>query len=401
MPGRWIQHLREIGETAWKLAAGSYPSFVYGRPIRNDQIPVFTFHDADPVVCEAFFRFLAENDYRTLTCDEVVEALRGRIVPPRSIQLTFDDGYGSNWSVLLPLLERFDLKATIFLVTSRMSPTPGTLPRLDETEAGSPEQQQVLARDYGTDRFLRWDEVRALAASGRVDLQSHTHHHTLVFSEPRLRGFVTPAFREACRQWTFEWPWLEDGGRRLSLDEVPLGTPLLTTSPRMQARRRVLPSETARRACVETIAGEDESFFGRPGWHRPLEAAYRGGLARQGHEQESLEEMQAAIREDLETSRALMEREVSGLRVRHLAWPWGIGSTAAIDAAREAGFLSSYWVEVDGRRIPAAGMDPFRLPRLTWDFLLTLPGKGRESVWQVIQNKFFRRWRVGTVYQTH
>ena len=111
--------------------------------------------------------------------------------------------------------------------------------------------------------------------------------------------------------------------------------------------------------------------------------------------------MQAAIREDLQTSRTLLEQEVSGLQARHLAWPWGIGSPAAVDAAREAGFLSSYWVEVDGRRIPATGMDPFRLPRLTWDFLLTLPGQGRDSVWQVIRNKFFRRWRVGTVYQTH
>lgn len=51
---------------------------------------------------------------------ELVEALEREEPPPRRVFLTFDDGYLDNLETALPLLERHEAAATIFIVTGAM-----------------------------------------------------------------------------------------------------------------------------------------------------------------------------------------------------------------------------------------------------------------------------------------
>lgn len=65
------------------------------------------------------------------------------------ILLTFDDGYDDNYTELLPLLEEYNVKATVFVITGLVD----------------------------TEHYLTAEQVKALSDSGLVEIQSHTVNH--------------------------------------------------------------------------------------------------------------------------------------------------------------------------------------------------------------------------------
>ena len=111
------------------------------------------------------------TEYGTpLGLSRFIQALnRGRL-PPRPIVVTFDDGYIDNLSHATPLLERYEVPATIFLVSGAMGRRrefwwdelervllqPGPLPKdLQLTIAGNLQSWSLGgATDYDSDSFL-------------------------------------------------------------------------------------------------------------------------------------------------------------------------------------------------------------------------------------------------------
>lgn len=67
-------------------------------------------------------RFVQQIDYlrrryRVLSLEAAVKVLREGTVPERAVVITFDDGFGDTFRVAHPLLQRFRVPATVFLVT--------------------------------------------------------------------------------------------------------------------------------------------------------------------------------------------------------------------------------------------------------------------------------------------
>jgi len=100
---RGLKNLDEIYNTAKDVFFMKYPSFVYGRGISENEIPVFCFHSADYGEFETYLKFLSENGYKTLIMDESYKIITRDLPPPkRALSLTFDDGrevYG-RWHIL-------------------------------------------------------------------------------------------------------------------------------------------------------------------------------------------------------------------------------------------------------------------------------------------------------------
>lgn len=144
---------------------------------------VLAYHDVrDDVVAEvdadqyaistanliAHFQWLREHGFTPVSVEQILRARAGGpALPDKPVLLTFDDGFKSVYTHVLPLLELFDYPALVAVVTAWIDADP------DVMQAG---------RRLTRDDFLTWDEVRALAASGRVELASHSHdfHHGVI-----------------------------------------------------------------------------------------------------------------------------------------------------------------------------------------------------------------------------
>jgi glycosyltransferase involved in cell wall biosynthesis/peptidoglycan/xylan/chitin deacetylase (PgdA/CDA1 family) len=106
-------------------------------------------------------RAVAESGAEPIRLDRALECLR-EAVAGRYVCVTFDDGYRDNLVAAAPVLEEFEIPATIFLPSRIID---GEVP-FHWYEEPPP--------------ALSWDEVGELVAGGLVDVQSHTLTHPLL-----------------------------------------------------------------------------------------------------------------------------------------------------------------------------------------------------------------------------
>lgn len=125
----------------------------------NAGIPVIMYHSVkyekdNPVrISEENFaaqmKYLKDNNYTTLSLNELYEFIKNNApVPEKSVVLTFDDGYKDNYENAYPILKKYGLKATIFVIT-----------------------------DYiGKNEYLTISEIKELEENG-IHIESHTVNH--------------------------------------------------------------------------------------------------------------------------------------------------------------------------------------------------------------------------------
>ncbi|MBM4051076.1 MAG: hypothetical protein FJ279_38755, partial [Planctomycetes bacterium] len=157
-----------------------------------NSIPVLAYHQVRPgglVTPEGFGAHLAvmrDGGWQTCFLDEVVAFVRGERTPSaRTVAITFDDGYLDNWVHAFPLLTKHNAKATVFVITARPhdgSPRPkaADCPPLDEA------QRDAVRAGGPSAHFCNWQELKAMADSGLVQVQSHGHEHRACFAEPTV-----------------------------------------------------------------------------------------------------------------------------------------------------------------------------------------------------------------------
>lgn len=77
--------------------------------------PLFPY-EPDAQRFDAIVRYVAAT-YRVMTLKEAVGHMEQGVLPPRSLVITFDDGYADNAEVALPILQRYGAPATFFVST--------------------------------------------------------------------------------------------------------------------------------------------------------------------------------------------------------------------------------------------------------------------------------------------
>lgn len=100
---------------------------------------------------EAQMKYLAENGYHPITTEELADYLeKGASLPEKPILITFDDGYIDNYKNAYPILKKYNLKGTIFIITDYLNVYPN---------------------------YLTWEIAQEMQDSGIIDIQCHTMTH--------------------------------------------------------------------------------------------------------------------------------------------------------------------------------------------------------------------------------
>jgi hypothetical protein len=346
------------------LAVGHYPKFLFGFDI-GALLPVFHFHQVTVETLEPAFRYLHENGYRTVVSDDVARFVtQGRHPGPRTVMLAFDDAWASLWMVVGPLLERYDLRAVTYVIPGRVADATATRPTIADGEV------DAAAADLADNPFATWPELRALAAGGRVDVQSHTWSHSMVFTGRHATDVVGEQFG---REPQIIHPRLNRGRVPEFLSPLQVGYPVFARRSRMSDGRRFWPDPDAcARVEAYVRAAGGTAFFARPGWKkelRPLLSAVPGRL-------ETDAERETEIQEEITFARDEIERRI-GTPVRHVCLPWGITGAVTRAAMVRAGMVTAFANRLAGRMAVSAGDDPFYLKRLDNRHIFALPGTGR------------------------
>lgn len=120
-------------------------------------VPVFMYHAVSndtwgieelfvmPERLEEQLKYLTENGYDPVFFEDLyhVEDYDKPVI------LTFDDGYEDNYTELFPLLQKYNVKATIFIITGYVNQP----------------------------KYMTQDQILEMANSGLVSIQSHTFSH--------------------------------------------------------------------------------------------------------------------------------------------------------------------------------------------------------------------------------
>ena len=134
-------------------------------------VPILMYHSVDgeykntklSVSLESFTRqmeFLRKNNYNVIPLEKAVTYIKKREKPPaKTIAITFDDGFHNNYQSAYPVLKKYRIPATIFVIVNRV----------------------------GNPGFLSWEEIREMSDFGIITIGSHTRSHFwLLESDPRF-----------------------------------------------------------------------------------------------------------------------------------------------------------------------------------------------------------------------
>ena len=143
-------------------AAGSFLTWLFNR--EKGGVPILTYHqvndidqDAKTLTVEQFdaqMKYLAESGFNVITPNELLDSWEGKAeLPENPVVITFDDAHIDIYKNVFPILQKYNLRATFFVVTDFVNLYPN---------------------------YITWEQAKEMQASGLVDIESHTLNHKLL-----------------------------------------------------------------------------------------------------------------------------------------------------------------------------------------------------------------------------
>lgn len=140
-------------------------------------VPILMYHSVNPTAVaknrlavsvntfERQMHFLKSHNYNVVSLDVIASLIKNRKkMPPKTVALTFDDGYKDNYTYAFPILKKYNLPVTIFIIVN---------------EVGRPQSDR-----------LSWDEIKIMQDTGIINFGSHTLTHKYL-EEIKTEGELT------------------------------------------------------------------------------------------------------------------------------------------------------------------------------------------------------------------
>lgn len=94
--------------------------------------------------------YIIDKGYTFVSINDVIDYKNGvKALPEKSVVVTFDDGYMSNYTDIYPILKKYNIPATIFIVNDLV----------------------------GTGNYFGWEAAKEMQESGLITIASHGHSH--------------------------------------------------------------------------------------------------------------------------------------------------------------------------------------------------------------------------------
>ncbi|MCF8565402.1 polysaccharide deacetylase family protein [Alicyclobacillus tolerans] len=161
-----------------ELGSKQHPTFyvnLHQNIYYTDRVVIVSFHDMSlhlnsmfnmsPATFAQDLQILQQYHFNVISNQQYIDWTQHRSpIPPNAVLLTFDDGYRSMYTHAFPILMKYHMPGTFFIITH--------------------------FQDIGSSGFMTWPEVQAMAKAG-MTIESHTYNlHYLV----TVNGKLVPAF---------------------------------------------------------------------------------------------------------------------------------------------------------------------------------------------------------------
>ena len=340
------------------LAISLLGLYLYG--LFNPSIPILMYHHVNeykgdmvtisPVDFEKQMAYLKDN-FNTIYLSELLSYLKkGKGLPPHTCVITFDDGYYDNFVYAYPILKKYNLKATIFAISSRVGEERNGYEIKNHYESNLAGALKGCA-GRPSENFLTWGELKEMEESGLIDIESHTLTHARYFVSPTIRDFNSGDF-----PW---WLPLATSG------DIRLGIPLYQDEKALLARR-YFDDGSLRHYLGQYVKEKGgEKFFNsrkKEEWLNELFLAVEEYQHKCGPLKgyfESEEDRKKRLGEELYLSKKEIEKRL-GKECQFLAWPWGKYNDELVSLAKSYGYKGAVTTE-KGANI--FGLDPMYLKR--------------------------------------
>jgi len=160
---------------------------------RTHAVPIMMYHKIGAVFNNAWWvpteeferqlRALRNQGYSTvLPADIINHRKAGQRLPPKSVMITFDDGYRDSLVIAEPLLKKYGFRAVVYLITEAVAETP------------------EARRKYEGMDILTWPEIKAMQKRGTLVFGGHGHRHPNLAVTPDPYADIRECYLQLRRQ---------------------------------------------------------------------------------------------------------------------------------------------------------------------------------------------------------
>lgn len=163
-------------------------------------VPVLMYHHINhhkgdmvtitPEVFEGQMEYLHKAGCMTLKIHDLIAYINGGLtLPQKAAVVTFDDGWLDNYIYAFPVIKKYKINATVFLITNRVenaSLQNSGLRTLNSklTIPTHEESKSLIEKGEAHKVVLNWELIKKMSDSGMIEFYSHTKSHAKCNSLP-------------------------------------------------------------------------------------------------------------------------------------------------------------------------------------------------------------------------
>lgn len=292
---------------------------------------------------EDALKHLKRNGYVTLFLDEYFEhRLNSNSKSEKLFCLTLDDGFVDNWIYVYPLLQKYNVKATIFV-----SPEFVDLRELVRFNLDDHWKNKCSFGELNRWGYLTYEEMRLMEKSGLVDIQSHTLTHNKYPASDKIIAFHHPGsncLNVIGRKFPERKPYyIEDEAfERL----IPYGYPFFEEQSAVIIKKREINQDFIAEVCSELANIDWQNYqYDFQKLSQKIASINKNykNISSLIASVESDEDYQKRVKFELWQSKQILEQELNKT-IKYCCWPHGDYNDFSHQAAIALGYKATHIV---------------------------------------------------------